>query len=265
MSIIYAPLFSGSSGNSVYIAANDTALLVDAGMPGAKIVNALKEIGAPPEGLCAILVTHAHSDHVSGVGVMSRRFDLPVYATAACWEEIGTHIGKIAPKNRCVIEPGVDLYFGEIDVTPFATPHDAAGSVGYDFRHRGARFALATDLGGFKKSWLECILGADAVLLESNYDEAMLEAGPYPYELKRRIASPHGHLSNDDAGRAAVELYKSGTRRIVLGHLSRENNTPELARLCCERALIEQGILPGEDIAIDVARRDGVTGVFEVE
>lgn len=264
MPLTYSPLFSGSSGNAVYVGDGSGGVLIDAGYSATKIIGVLGGIGVDPRALRAILVTHAHSDHVLGVGAMSRKFDLPIFASAACWAQMGKRLGKLPPKNRCVIEAGTDLYFGALNVMPFETPHDADGSVGYLFEYDGVRFALATDLGSVRKSWLEAVIGSDAVLLESNYDPAMLEAGPYSYELKRRIASPHGHLSNDDAGHVAVELCKSGARHIILGHLSKENNTPELARLTCENALRDAGILPGEDIRLDVAKRDDVTGIFQL-
>lgn len=161
-------------------------------------------------------------------------------------------------------EPEQDFYIGAINITPFATPHDANQPVGISFECGGARFVIATDVGCLRPGWMNHVLGADAVLLESNYDPDMLKAGSYPYELKRRILSTHGHLCNEDAGSFCVELAKNGTRHIVLGHLSKENNFPELALRCSELSLRTAGIEPGRDMRLDVAKRDEVTGIFAV-
>ena len=260
--IRFSPLFSGSSGNAIYVGCGNTHLLVDAGLSGARIIAELKRIGVAPEALTAILTTHEHVDHIRGVGILSRKLHIPVYATRGTWVGMQEKVGAIEDRFRCIMEAGQDFYLGDVNVAPFATPHDANEPVGLCFECGGARFAVATDLGCPKKGWMNCVRGADAVLLESNYDPDMLQAGSYPYELKRRIASTHGHLCNDDAGKCAVELVKSGARHIILGHLSKENNFPELARRCTESALLAAGIRPGEDVRLDVALRDGTTGIF---
>lgn len=265
MGLCFAPLFSGSAGNCVYVGCGDTRILVDAGKSGLVIATEMEKLGIAPGRLSAIIVTHEHSDHISGVGVLARKYQLPVYATGGSWEGMEGKIGKIPAAQRCVIEPGRDFYLGNLDILPFATPHDANEPVGLCFEHGGARFAIATDIGCPRKGWLNAVRGADAVLLESNYDPDMLKAGKYPYELKRRILSAHGHLSNDDAAAIAPELVSAGTRQIVLGHLSRENNFPELARRCSEDGLRAAGIIPGEDVRLDIASRDGLTGMFEIE
>ena len=220
MELRFSPLFSGSSGNALYVGCNDAQILVDAGMSGTRVCTELARVGIDPRCLDAILVTHEHADHIKGIGILSRKYDLPVFATEGTWQAMYNKIGPIADKNRILFEPEQDFFIGSIDVTPFSTPHDAAQSVGYTFELDGAKLAVATDLGCVRDGWLNHVLGSDAVLLESNYDPDMLKAGPYPYELKKRIMSRHGHLSNDDAGAVAVELVRSGTRQIILGHLS---------------------------------------------
>ena len=264
MELRFAPLFSGSSGNAIYVGCGDTHILVDAGLSGARITNELDKIGLHPGMLSAILVTHEHTDHTQGVGILSRKYHLPVYATPGTWEGMAAKIGNVDAQLRCVIEPEQDFYMGGMNILPFATPHDANQSVGFRFDSDGAHFAIATDLGCVKKGWLNHVRGADAVLLESNYDPDMLQAGSYPYELKRRILGTKGHLCNDDAGSCALDLVNAGARHIVLGHLSKENNFPELARQCTEQALRSGGVVPGEDVRLDVASRDGVTGIFAV-
>ena len=264
MDLLFSPLFSGSSGNATYIGCERCHLLVDAGMSGTRVLQELLHVGVDPCSLNGILVTHEHNDHIKGIGILSRRFNIPVYATEGTWNAMSGKIGPIDEKNRIIIEPNQDFFFGPIDVMPFSTPHDAAQSVGYCFSLDGARLSIATDLGCIQNGWLNQVKGSDAVILESNYDPDMLTAGPYPYDLKKRIMSRKGHLSNDDAGAAAVELVKSGTRQIILGHLSKENNFPQLAMRTCEMALQKANIIPQEDVMLYVANRNGTTGMFSV-
>ena len=264
MELRFSPLFSGSSGNAIYVGCDAAHILVDAGLSGARVVQALEGIGVPPGSLSGILVTHEHVDHIRGIGVLSRKFDLPIYATEGTWAAMDGKIGAIAAKNQCIIEPEVSFFLGPIEIMGFPTPHDAAQSVGYVFELDAARFALATDLGCVRDSWLKHVSGADAVLLESNYDPDMLQAGPYPYDLKKRILSRKGHLSNDDAASTAVTLAERGARQIVLGHLSKENNFPELALRCAQMALSAAGVEPGVDLDLRVALRDSTTGIFSV-
>jgi len=264
MELRFSPLFSGSSGNATYVGCDDANILVDAGLSGSRITQELHRVGVDPACLDAILVTHEHSDHIKGIGILSRKYDLPIYATEGTWRELYGKIGAVAEKNMRIFEPEQDFFIGSIDITPFSTPHDAAQPVGYTFEVGGAKLAIATDLGCIRDSWLKHVIGANAVLLESNFDPDMLQTGPYPYELKRRIMGRHGHLSNDDAGEVAAELVKSGATQIVLGHLSKENNYPELALKCCELAFQQAGLVPQQDARIAVASRDGNSGLFSI-
>ena len=264
MELRFAPLFSGSSGNSIYVGNGNTNLLVDAGVAAARILDALKGIGVAPGSLDALLVTHEHSDHIKGVGILSRKLDLPVYATNDTWCAMEGKIGAVSPKNKRVISAEQDFYLGDINVTPFSIPHDAADPVGYRFDCGGARFCIATDIGYVREQWMQYILGCDAVMLESNYDPAMLAAGSYPYVLKQRISSRKGHLSNDDAGAAAVRLAEKGTELIILSHLSKENNFPELALQTVSNVLSLNGYVPGEGVDLLVAMRSETTGLFSI-
>ena len=264
MELRFSPLFSGSSGNATYVGCDDAHILVDAGLSGTRVTQELQKVGVNPAMLSAILVTHEHSDHIKGIGILSRKYDLPIFASEGTWREMYGKIGNIAPKNMLIITPGQDFYIGSIDVTPFATPHDACQSVGYTFETGGSKLAIATDLGSVRDSWLKYILGADAVILESNFDPGMLQTGPYPFDLKKRIMGKHGHLSNDDAGEVAVELAKHGASQIILGHLSKENNYPELALQCTLSALKMAGYTPQEDVQVFVASRDGNSGMFSI-
>lgn len=265
MELRFSPLFSGSSGNAIYVGCDNAHILVDAGMSGTRITQELARIGVNPGQLNAILVTHEHSDHIKGIGILSRKYDIPVYATEGTWQGMRSKIGSVVEKNICIFEPEQNFYMGSVDITPFPIPHDAVQPVGYIFELHGAKLAIATDLGCIRESWYKYVCHSDAVLLESNYDPDMLTAGSYPYDLKRRILSNRGHLCNEDAGACALSLVNAGARHIVLGHLSKENNFPELARRCTEDALLSGGVVPGRDMRLDVASRDGVTGIFGVE
>ena len=264
MELRFAPLFSGSSGNAVYVGCDAGHLLVDAGMSCARVLEELKRVGVNPADLGGLVITHEHIDHIRGAGVLSRKLDLPIYATPGTWAAMEDKLGAVAEKNIRTFQTEQDFFIGGINVQSFPTPHDAAESVGYCFTVDGKRFSVATDLGCVRDSWMNYVRGSDAVLLESNYDPDMLRAGRYPYDLKKRIMSRKGHLSNDDAGETAAELIRSGARQIVLGHLSKENNFPELAERSCICALQQAGIVPGEDALLCVAKRDGATGMFVV-
>ena len=262
MQLQFCPLFSGSSGNAIYIGTDKTKILVDAGVSGAKVTAELAKIGVSMSEIRAILVTHEHADHISGVGVLSRRHHIPVYASLGTWAAMAGKLGEIDAGCRIQFEAGEDFSIGDLDIRPFPTPHDAADPVGYAVSAAGAKVAIATDLGAVREGWLREAEGADVLLLEANHDVDTLKAGRYPYELKRRILGNRGHLSNDDAGAAAVELVRRGVRVIVLGHLSGENNFPELAYASVACVLEEAGFKPGRDVMLCVARRDGKSELF---
>ncbi|MGI6173285.1 MAG: MBL fold metallo-hydrolase [Christensenellales bacterium] len=235
------PLFSGSKGNATLLSLRGTRLLIDAGVSCRSLVARLAEANVAPETLSAVLVTHEHTDHIKGVGTFSRRYDLPVFATEGTWNAMRDYLGDIAPENVRVIRAGEDFYIDRVGVLPFEIPHDAAEPVGYALASGGAKLCVATDLGCVRDSWVRQIEGADAVLLEANHDVEMLKCGRYPFALKRRILGRHGHLSNVDAGSVAARLAENGVRRIILGHLSEENNFPELAFRTVQDALDDAG------------------------
>ena len=259
----FSPLFSGSSGNCSLVSAGGTDLLIDAGMTGKLITGALNEVGADPSRLSAIVVTHEHSDHIKSIGVLSRKYDIPVYANEGTWRAMSPLIGDVAMKNIRTFITGQNFYIGDIDVTPFPLSHDAAEPVGYAFFHRGSRLVYMTDTGFVPEPMRETAAGADLLFLESNHDVDMLKSGPYPYPLKRRILSDKGHLSNAAAGELIKKLYPTGVRRVILAHLSKENNTEQVAYNTVKHALDESGVSE-KDFFLAVAHRDHVTGVFEI-
>ena len=249
MQFTFCPLFSGSSGNAVYVRAGDTRLLIDAGLSGRTISEGLASIGVLPETLSGILVTHEHSDHIKGVGILSRKYHVPIYANDRTWQAMERSLGNIAPGSRRVFESGETFYIGNAGIMPYRISHDAAEPVGYRVYYGGHSVATATDI----------------VLLESNHDIDMLHANDhYSAQLKTRILGRYGHLSNEACGEALLQLYQTGVRHAVLGHLSHENNTPELAMSTVCGVLRAHGLELSEDIQVDMAWRDHVGGVYEI-
>lgn len=263
MEMIFCPLFSGSSGNALFVQYRRTRLLIDAGKPGKAITEALRSIGVEPQTLNGILITHEHSDHISGAGVLARRYRLPVYATAATWRAMEKKLGPVPPELKVTFDKAQDFYLGQLGVVPFAIPHDAADPVGYRLYGGAMSIATATDLGQFTHRVRDALAGSSLVLLESNHDPDMLRANPhYPLALKQRILGNHGHLSNDACAEALVELASSGVKNVILGHLSGENNTPDLAMMTSESRVELEGIRLGEDLTLDLAWRDKVGNVY---
>ena len=263
--MVFCPLYSGSSGNCTYVSCGNTSLLVDAGLSGKAITDALGSIGADIGMIGAICVTHEHIDHVKGIGVLSRRYGIPVYCTSGTWRMMPSSVGQIPEKLRRVIEPGEDFYIGDLSLTPFPISHDAAEPVGYRLWGDGRSAAVATDMGYMKKETLRVLSGVDIILIECNHDPDMLFENPrYSAALKARIRGRKGHLSNGDCAEAVLALYDTGTRHVVLGHLSRENNTPETAHGAVCAAIRDRGIAPGADLKVDMAWRDRVGKVYQL-
>lgn len=265
MKLVFAPLFSGSSGNATFVSAGSTCVLVDAGVSCSRITNEMKKLGASPEMLSGILITHEHSDHVQGAGILTRKYHIPIYATAGTWDAMRPKLGAIESEDVRVIEAGHAFSIGDLDIMPFTIPHDAAEPCGYLISCRGIKTCVATDMGHVTRECLSVMTEADLVLLESNYDPDMLQAGRYPFELKKRIMGRKGHLSNEDAADTVIRLAQSGVHTVVLGHLSKENNFPELAWETTAEMLRNAGKVPGKDIGLALAGRDGLTGAYTLE
>lgn len=254
---------SGSSGNCLLLSADGTHILIDAGISARRIGQGLKELGLTPGELDGILVTHEHSDHISGLATLLKHEAVPVYATAATGRQIAYRIAW-AEEHLHTVEPGKGFSIGALDLTAFSTPHDAADSVGYAVEHQGRKAAVCTDLGRVTEEVLDAVSGAELALLETNYDPDWLRSGPYPMYLKARILGDRGHLSNEDGGYLARTLAERGTRQLVLAHLSKENNTPARALNTVCACLSQGGIVPQEDVGVEVAPRDRLGRIYRL-
>ena len=255
------PLFSGSSGNSYYIGSRSAGLLLDAGRSARQLDNMLRVCGIDPLAVQGILLTHEHTDHVNGVRVFAKKYHLPIIASQGTLQALE---GALADAETHVAETGMQL--ADMTVTPFHTSHDCAESLGFRIKTEDDRcFTLSTDLGCLSEEVMENLLGADFAVIESNHDVEMLRNGGYPYHLKRRILSDRGHLSNAACAAFLPKRARSGTKRILLAHLSRENNTRAIALETALASLVEAGYVPNVDFLLDAARpenTDGKTMIF---
>ena len=254
---MFLSLISGSSGNASLIKNENTTILVDCGLSAKRLCELLKSIAVDPCEIDALLITHEHSDHITGAGVMSRRFDIPVYATEKT--HMAMNIGPIKDYNTKILNPNEQFEIGKFRITPFSISHDAADPVGFTFEDRNKKYSIVTDTGIITNSILDSVSGSDYVMLEANHDVDMLMYGEYPFNLKKRIASDIGHMSNDYAAHSAIKLLENNTKNIMLSHLSNNNNTPEIAYKTVEGALTKYGAKVGNDINLCVANRYEVT------
>ncbi len=250
---------SGSSGNCIYVGTDETAVLIDAGISGKKVVDGLHSIDRKPEDLDAILITHEHSDHIQGLGVLTRKYGLPIYSSPGTIRELTSRnlLGSVDAGLFHEIHPDEYFSINDLKILPFRVSHDAAEPVAFRVHHDKKSMAVVTDLGYYDEYTVDHLQGLDAVLLESNHDINMLQVGSYPYYLKQRILGLKGHLSNDNAGRLLCEILHENIKAILLGHLSKENNYEELA-LATVGTEITMGDNPfrADDFPIEIAKRD---------
>ena len=252
----FCSLYSGSSGNSIFIASDNAKVLIDAGLAGKKIDDALKHIGEESSSIDGIFITHEHIDHIKGVGVLSRKYDIPIYANDNTWAVMEKNIGKIKEHNIRIMHRRSSITINDLEIRSFNIPHDAIAPVGYTVSYAGKNASVVTDFGVFTEEIRDNIIDSDIILLESNHDVNMLRMGPYPYKLKLRVLGENGHLSNEDCGSAIVSLLKNDKKKqIVLGHLSGTNNHPDLAYQTVVDVLSANGIRPGDDVILQLASR----------
>ena len=250
----YSILASGSSGNSFYLETPKKKLLIDAGLSGKKITGLLAEIDRKPEDLDAILITHEHSDHIHGVGVLARKYGMDLYANEATWKAMeGTkYLGKVDDTQKHIFEMGKTKTFGDIDIESFGVSHDAAAPQFYRFMKD-----VSDRLAGI-------VADADGYLIESNHDVEILRAGSYAWRLKQRILSDLGHLSNEDGADAMIRTLGNRTKKIYLGHLSKENNIKELAHMTMENQLARADLAVGHDFEVLDTSPDTATPLTKI-
>ena len=264
MALSFCSFASGSSGNCYLVRSDETTILIDAGISGKRIFQGLEENGVSCDDVQAVLVTHEHIDHVQSLPILTKRIsNLEVYANEETWLAIER---PVAEERKRYFVTGRDFRIGDMTIRPFAIPHDAAEPVGFSIYCDGSQISIVTDVGYITEEIFEEILDADLLLLEANHEKEMLLMGRYPYPLKQRILGDEGHLSNISAGECLCRLNseKSKKRKVLLGHLSRENNEPSVAMLAVRNTLLEEGIVLGGDMDVDVVLRDRMSRVFIV-
>ncbi|MBF8438106.1 MBL fold metallo-hydrolase [Halanaerobiaceae bacterium Z-7014] len=267
MAMKMAVLASGSSGNSIYLSTDNTAILIDAGLSGKELERRMKSVKLNPEDISAILVTHEHGDHIKGAGVLSRRYNIPIYASAGTWKAARKKLGKIGKGYERTIEESWQL--GDFEITSFPIPHDAAEPVGFVVSDGDVNFGLATDIGYIADELYDHLKDLDCILLEANHDIDLLREGSYPGMLKRRIRGNEGHLSNDETAELLPELLKTNEKSscpvVLLSHLSAENNRPELAYLTVKNSVCSAGFQIGKDLILKCAPRDEASEIYNIE
>ncbi len=258
---------SGSSGNCIYAGTDHCHVLVDAGISGKRIEAGLNEIGLKTAEMDGILITHEHSDHIKSIGVLARKYGLPMYATQGTIDAIKekSSLGKVDESLFQVIHPEEDFTIGDMRISPVPISHDAAEPVAYMMYQGDKSMGIITDLGKYDDYIVDKLQGLDVLLLEANHDVHMLQAGSYPYQLKRRILGDRGHLSNELSGQLLGKVLHDGFKKVILGHLSKENNYSELAWETV-RLEVTMGENPykGSDFPMVVAKRDEVSELVTI-
>ncbi|WP_281974304.1 MBL fold metallo-hydrolase [Halobacillus litoralis] len=264
MTLKFSVLASGSTGNAFYIESGEEKILVDAGLSGKKIEGLLEQVNVDPHSLSRILVTHEHSDHIKGLGIMARRYHLPIYANEKTWDAMEGQLGKLSLDQKFHFSMEETQTFGGIDVESFAVSHDAADPMFFTFHQDGKKVALVTDLGYVSERIKKTVEGADAYIFESNHDVSMLRMGRYPWNVKRRILGDSGHVSNEDCALALTDVITDQTKRIYLAHLSLDNNMKDLAHMSVKNVLEERGFELGTRIQLHDTDPKEATPIFEV-
>ncbi|MBR2291481.1 MAG: MBL fold metallo-hydrolase [Prevotella sp.] len=258
---------SGSSGNCYYLSTATDGLLIDIGVGIRMLKKHFRDYGISLNTVRRILITHDHADHIKSVGSFSYDYHVPVYATEKVHKGIDHNYcvqRKVSDELKRYIVPGETFQVGDFKVTPFPVPHDANENVGYQIEAEGVSFVIITDVGAVTDEVKTFISKANYLVIEANHDVEMLNHGPYPEYLKKRILSPSGHLSNAECGKAVAENMMESLHHVWLCHLSEENNHPELARKTVETTLRSYGIIPGKDLELEVLKRKMPSGIYEL-
>ncbi|MGI6727077.1 MAG: MBL fold metallo-hydrolase [Anaerovoracaceae bacterium] len=264
MALSFCSFSSGSSGNCYMVKTKETALLIDAGISAKKIFAGLEQTDTNKEELTGLLVTHEHSDHVRSLGtVLKRQKDLSVYANEKTLYALEKTVEPIRSKP---FKNGKPFTIGDISVKAFQVSHDAADPVGYSFYADGKQISIVTDTGCIREEMIHEVVDADILVLEANHDVNMLKIGRYPWFLKQRILGEKGHLSNETAGKFLVKLLSKQIkeRRILLAHLSHQNNFPEMAFQTVKNILEEERYYIGTNVKLNTIIRDEISSVYQV-
>jgi len=259
----FCSLYSGSSGNCLFVETQKTKILIDCGTSLKKVVDGLSSIDRNIDDIDAILVTHEHIDHVQSLGNASKKYDIPVYVNLETLEAMPKQKDKISLHNQNLIEIGKEFTIGDLAINPFSIPHDAANPCGFNIYNNKSKLTIATDLGHMDNKLFENLKESSFILLESNYDPEILKCSNYPFLLKQRISGPKGHLSNSTAGKTIAELTKSNLKEVMLGHLSKENNFPELAYQTVVEEL-QNGNVDLNEIRLSVASRYNPSKIIKI-
>jgi phosphoribosyl 1,2-cyclic phosphodiesterase len=250
MSLQFSVLASGSTGNAFYVEDGQHSFLVDAGFSGKQMEALFQQIDRDISKLSGVFVTHEHSDHIKGIGVIARKYNLPVYANEKTWQAMERNIGEIPTEQKFIFNMESVKSFGSTDIESFGVSHDAAEPMFYVFHHSGKKIVLITDTGYVSDRVKGIISNADTYVFESNHDVQMLRMGRYPWNIKQRILSDVGHVSNEDAAIAMSDVVGDHTKRVYLAHLSLDNNMKELARMSVTQTLASRGLIAGEQFDI---------------
>lgn len=259
----FCSLYSGSSGNSLFIETENTKLLIDAGVSCKKIESALYNLNIEPNCLDGILVTHEHLDHVQGLGTLSRKFGLPVFVNQETLDAMPKQKDKISENNLKKFKVTDEFYINDLKIKPFKIPHDAANPCGFNIFKDTNKISIATDIGHINNDILKNLEESIFIMLEANYDPEVLKCSSYPYPLKNRIAGPTGHLSNEIAGKTICHLLNYGLKTAMLGHLSKESNFPELAYKTVVDELIFKNYNQNS-LTLSVASRDCSSKIINI-
>lgn len=260
----FCSLYSGSSGNSLFVETANTKLLIDAGVSSKKIENALLDINVDPSSLDGILITHEHMDHVQGLGTLSKKFDLPVFVNQETLDAMPKQRDKIASNNIKTFKISDKFAIGDLAIKPFSIPHDAANPCGFNIWKDDKKISIATDIGHMTNGILKQLEESLFIMLEANYDPEVLRCSSYPFTLKSRIAGPTGHLSNEIAGKTISHLLQSGLKNAMLGHLSKESNFPELAYQTVVDELIANHSFEKNSLQLSVASRENHSKLIQI-
>jgi len=256
-------LYSGSTGNSFFVQTENTKLLIDAGVSCKKIETALNSLGISPKDIDAVLITHEHIDHTKSIGMLSKKYNIPIFANKETWNSIKSSNTAMAGKEINYFLNKNEFNIKDLKIIPFSTPHDAANPCGFNIFKDNKKISIATDLGHMSPEIINHLENSSLLMLEANYDSNVLKYSSYPYSLKKRIAGPNGHLENCITGKTIAHLTKTGLENALLIHLSKENNFPELAYQTVVEELEKQKISKNA-LNLNVAPRDNPSNFFEV-